>query len=66
MSATWSRHVVFDRELPLSETAAGGAEPHTLTTAQSGMRAGLSRTTSRRPLEASAPCASCRMARANP
>ncbi len=34
MTTTWPRHVVFDRALPLSEAAAGGAEPLTLTTAQ--------------------------------
>lgn len=34
MSTTWPRHVVFDRAPPLSEVAAGGAEPHTLTTGQ--------------------------------
>ena len=27
MTTYWPRHVVFDRALPLSETAAGGADP---------------------------------------
>lgn len=30
----WPRHVVFDRAFPLSEAAAGGADPRTMTTAQ--------------------------------
>lgn len=34
MTTTWPRHIVFDRALPLSEAAAGGADPHTLRTGQ--------------------------------